>query len=52
MRVDGRCHAPAALSAGMTCYPLCRRLGGPSSGLDRSRKPCPHRDLVPGLSST
>jgi hypothetical protein len=36
---------------GKTRYPLYRRLGDPTTGLDRCGKSRPHRDSIPGPSS-
>jgi len=51
MGVGGQRQAPAALPPGKTRYPLCRRLGGPRTGLDGCGKSRPHRDSIPGPSS-
>ena len=41
MGVGGQRHAPAALPAGKTRYPLYRRLGGPQGRSGRVRKISP-----------
>ena len=43
--VGGQRHAPAALLAGMTQYPLCRRQGGPQGCSIRVRKMSPPPEI-------
>jgi hypothetical protein len=50
--VGGQHHAPAALSLGMTRYPLYRRVGGARGRSGQVQKICPHRDSIPGPSSS
>jgi hypothetical protein len=50
--VGGQRHAPAALPPGMTRYPLYRRLGRPQGRSERMLKISPHRDSIPGPSSS
>jgi hypothetical protein len=47
MGVGGQLHAPAALSPGMTRYPLYRRLGGPQGWSGRVLKISPPLGLNP-----
>jgi hypothetical protein len=47
--VGNQCHAPAALPAGLTLYPLYRRLGGLQGQYGRARKISAPPGFVPGL---
>jgi hypothetical protein len=51
MEVGGQGHIPAALSPGMTQYPLYRRLGDLQGRSVLHRKFQPHRESIPGTSS-
>jgi hypothetical protein len=48
----GQRHVLAALPPGKTRYPLYRRLGGSQGRPGRVREIVPHRDSIPGPSST
>jgi hypothetical protein len=50
--VGGQRHAPAALPPGMTRYQLYRRFGRPQGRSGRVLKTLPHRDSIPGPSSS
>jgi hypothetical protein len=47
--VGGQRHAPAALSPGMTQYPLYRRLGGPQGRSGRVLKISPPPEFDPRI---
>jgi hypothetical protein len=49
MGVGGQRHAPAALTLGITRYPLYRRLGGPQSRSGRVRKISPPPGFDPRI---
>jgi hypothetical protein len=50
--MGGQHHAPAALPPGKTQYPLYSRLGGPQGRSGRCGISRPHRDSIPGPSSS
>jgi hypothetical protein len=52
MGVGGQRHASAALRPGKTWYPLYRRLGEPQGRSGQVQEISPHRDSIPGPSST
>ena len=51
MGMGGQHNAPAALSPGMSRYPLYKRLGGPQGRSERLRKISPHQGSISGPSS-
>jgi hypothetical protein len=52
MGVGGQRHAPAALPPGMTLYTFTVGWVSPRAGLKEWGKSCPHRDSIPGPSSS